>query len=73
MFMTALGSARLFFTGKLFRDYRTVLGQLAIGVASGAIVIVLIGTIAPAWVATIAGGMVSGALQPLLFKNVKYA
>ena len=73
MFDTALSSARLFLAGRLFRDNRRVLRQLALGAGAGAAVLVLVGLVAPLWLAAIAGGAVSGFLQPLLFKDLKYA
>jgi hypothetical protein len=69
----ALNSGKLFFTGKLFKDNKLVMRQLAIGVAVGAAVIVVLAQFAPLWAAAIAGGAVSGFLQPMLFKDLKYA
>lgn len=69
----ALNSGKLFFTGKLFKDNKLVMRQLAIGVAAGAVVIVAVAQFAPLWAAAIAGGAVSGFLQPILFKDLKYA
>ena len=43
----------------------SVLGYLIAGI--------VIGLFAPIWVAAIAAGAVSGAVQPVLFKDLKYA
>lgn len=73
MLDTAIDSAKLFFAGKLFKDYAKVMRQLAIGGGIGAAVVVAVGFFAPAWVAAVAGGGVAGFLQPVLFKDLKYA
>lgn len=73
MFGMAMDSAKLFVSGKLFQDSKKVLRQLAIGGGAGAAVIIVVGQFAPIWVAAIAGGAVAGFLQPILFKDLKYA
>ena len=73
MFGMAMDSAKLFFAGKLFQDTKKVLRQLAIGAGAGALAITVIGQFAPVWIAAIVGGAVSGFLQPILFKDLKYA
>ncbi|SMF30661.1 hypothetical protein SAMN06265365_13739 [Tistlia consotensis] len=73
MLSTALDSARLFFTGRLFRDNAKVMRQLVLGAAAGALVVIVVGQVAPFWAAAAAGGAVSGFLQPFLFKDLKYA
>lgn len=69
----AIDSTRLFIAGKLFRDPRVVFRQLAIGAGCGAIVMVILGQFLPLWVAAAVGGMLAGFLQPVLFKDLKYA
>ncbi len=69
----AMDSAKLFFAGKLFQDTKKVLRQLALGAGAGAIVMVVVSHFAPLWLAALAGGAVSGFLQPILFKDLKYA
>jgi hypothetical protein len=69
----ALNSARLFFAGKLFKDYALVLRQLAMGAAAGVIGGVLVGQMAPVWMAALVAGAISGFAQPMLFKDLKYA
>ncbi|MDJ0686728.1 MAG: hypothetical protein QNJ84_18750 [Alphaproteobacteria bacterium] len=66
-------SSKLFFAGKLFKDNKQVMQRLAIGAGLGAIVTVGVGYVAPIWAAAIAGGLVAGVLQPILFKDLKYA
>lgn len=66
-------SSKLFFAGKLFQDNKLAMRKLAIGAGAGAVVLILVAQVAPLWVAAIAGGVVSGALQPFLFKDLKYA
>ena len=73
MLSTAIESAKLFLSGKLFKDNAKVMRQLAIGAGVGAVVVVLVGQAAPLWLAAVAGGAVSGFLQPILFKDLKYA
>ena len=73
MFGMAIDSAKLFFAGKLFQDTKKVLRQLAIGVGVGVVAIAVIGQFAPIWIAAIVGGAASGFLQPILFKDLKYA
>ncbi len=69
----AMNSAKLFFAGKLFKDNKTVVRQLILGAGVGVIAGIVIGLFAPIWVAAIAAGAVSGAVQPVLFKDLKYA
>jgi hypothetical protein len=68
-----VSSSKLFFAGKLFQDNKSVVLRLALGAAVGAAVVVGVGLVAPVWAAAIAGGAVAGALQPVLFKDLKYA
>ena len=73
MLEMALNSAKLFFQGRLFQDNGKVIRQMALGMLVGAAVIVLLSLFLPLWVAAGGGGLVSGFLQPILFKNLKYA
>ena len=73
MFGMALDSAKLFFAGKLFQDNAKAMRQLATGVLAGVIATLIVGIFAHFWVAALAGGAVSGFLQPILFKDLKYA
>ena len=73
MIGTAIDSAKLLVSGKLFRDNGKALRQLAVGAGAGAVVVVVVGLFAPMWLAAVLGGAVSGFLQPILFKDLKYA
>ena len=73
MLETALSTGKLFVAGRLFRDNTAVMRQLALGAGAGAGVTILLGLIAPLWLAGMAGGAVAGFAQPLLFKNLKFA
>jgi hypothetical protein len=67
-------SVRLFARGKLFRDPRAVLRQWAIGfVAAAAGLVALVKLGAPLWLGVSLVAVLAGALQPFLFKNLKYA
>jgi hypothetical protein len=67
------GSLRLFIKGKLFRDPRQVARQWLIGVAATFIAMMVLAQIgAPLWLAVIAAALGGGALQPYLFKDLKY-
>ena len=68
----AMNSAKLFLQGKLFQDNSKMMGKLALGAGMGAIVIVVAGQFLPLWAAALAGGAVSGLVQPVLFKDLKY-
>lgn len=69
----AMNSAKLFFAGKLFKDNKAAMRQLMMGTGVGVIAGIVIGLFTPIWVAAIAAGAVSGAVQPVLFKDLKYA
>jgi hypothetical protein len=66
-------SLRLFLKGKLFRDPRMVVRQWLIGVAITGVVLVLLAKLGvPLWLAVLLASLGGGALQPFLFKNLKY-
>ncbi len=67
-------SFKLFVKGKLFREPKAVFRQWLIGFAlAAAIVLLLVKVGAAPWLAVVTAAIVSGGLQPLLFKNLKYA
>ncbi len=74
MFDMVLTSAKLFLTGKLFRNPLHVLAMSAIGVALtfavAALLLFVVG-LAPPLAAGISG-LIGGLAQPFLFKNLKY-
>jgi uncharacterized protein (DUF983 family) len=66
-------SLQLFLKGKLFRDPGAVLRQWLIGFAVAfAVVVLLVKVGTPVWLAVVVTALVGGALQPVLFKNLKY-
>jgi hypothetical protein len=68
-------SAGLFFQGRLFADTPRALIQLGIGIGIGvAFVLFLALAFAglPLWAAGLVAGAGGGALQPVLFKNLRY-
>lgn len=69
----AMDSAKLFFAGKLFQNNKVVMAKLAVGAGLGALALVGASQLLPIWIAALIGGAVSGAAQPLLFKDLKYA
>ena len=64
---------RLFLTGKLFKDNRSVMRLLLVGAATGASVLVITSLLMPLWTASMIGGATTGLLQPYLFRNIKFA
>jgi hypothetical protein len=68
-----LNSATLFIQGKLFRDKDSVLKKAYIGMAIAAFLVIFLAKInLPIWLAIIIASLVSGAIQPYLFKDLKY-
>ncbi len=73
MWSMATNSIGLFFRGKLFADPAKVYRQLAIGAIVTALLLVILAQIgAPLWSAALVAGLVGGALQPYLFKDLRY-
>lgn len=73
MFGMAMNSAKLFFAGKLFKDNSKVIRQMLMGAGAGIVAGVIVGQFAPVWLAALVAGAVSGFIQPILFKDLKYA
>ncbi|MEM1362161.1 MAG: hypothetical protein AAGF94_10655 [Pseudomonadota bacterium] len=73
MLEMALNSAKLFIAGKLFQDNKKALRQMLLAIVPGAILLLVIAQFAPIWLAAVIAGSVSGFLQPILFKDLKYA
>lgn len=68
-----LNSAKLFMKGKLFRDPMDVARQWAIGfIAALAVVVALRLAGVPLWLDVLVTALGVGALQPWLFKDLKY-
>ena len=73
MWTMATSSMNLFFRGKLFADPASAYRQLAIGIAVTAILMIGLGLAgAPLWAAALIAGLIGGALQPYLFKDLRY-
>lgn len=73
MWGMAQNSMSLFFRGKLFKDRGMVFRQLAIGIALTAILFLVLAKLgAPVPIAALVAGLIGGALQPYLFKDLRY-
>jgi len=64
----------LFLRGKLFADPGKAYTQLAIGILLTALTLVILAKFAPLplWAAAVFAGLVGGAIQPYLFRNLRY-
>jgi Flp pilus assembly protein TadB len=68
-----LQSAQLFLRGKLFRSPLHVAQRAAIGVVITALsCVVLVKLMGALWLAVLLSALLGGALQPWLFKDLKY-
>ena len=73
MWTMATSSMTLFFRGRLFADPAAAYRKLAIGVLVTALMVVVVGIAgAPLWAAALLAGLGGGALQPYLFKDLRY-
>ena len=64
----------LFVKGKLFRDFNQVVKQTLIGNAVAAVLLIVLAKVGlPLYVTVPLVGIIAGALQPWLFKDLKYA
>ncbi len=69
-----LNSLKLFFKGKLFREPRQVAKQWLIGFVVALVLLPLLVKLGvPLWLAVVVVALSTGALQPWLFRNLKYA
>lgn len=67
-------SLKLFLKGKLFRDPMQVARQWLIGFVVAAVVLPLLVKLGVSlWLAVVVVAFGTGALQPWLFRNLKYA
>ena len=69
----AANTLTMFFKGKLFKDMKQFMRQSAIGIMVTALLVIVLALVglAPLLAAGIAG-LLGGALQPYLFKDLKY-
>jgi hypothetical protein len=73
MWQMALNSIVLFFRGKLFADPGKVVQKLLIGIVVTALLLIVVAKVgAPLWVAALVAALIGGALQPYLFKDLRY-
>jgi hypothetical protein len=73
MWEMAQNSMSLFVKGKLFKDRGMVFRQLAIGVVATAVLFVVLAVSGVSlWLAALVAGLMGGALQPYLFKDLRY-
>ena len=73
MFDMFVNSVKLFFAGRLFRDGRAVLMQWLKGFAICLAVLLLVGALVSPTAGVILASLIGGFVQPLLFKDLKYA
>lgn len=69
-----MNSFILFWKGRLFQDIGHVIKQAVIGMVIAAVIVVVAVKAGLAlWVAIVIASLISGAIQPYLFKDLKYA
>jgi len=74
MWQAFTSSVQLLFKGKLFREPGAAFRQWLIGFAISAVGVVLLVKLGlPLGLAVVVVALAAGLLQPLLFKNLKYA
>ena len=73
MFDMFINSVKLFFAGKLFRDSRAVLRQWLKGFGLCLGLLLVLGWWVSPLVGVVVASLVGGLVQPLLFKDLKYA
>ncbi len=68
-----MNSASLFVKGKLFQDYKSVFIRLLIGIVITAVIGVALASLGTGmWIAIAIASLIGGALQPYLFRHLKY-
>ncbi len=73
MFQMFCNSVRLFLAGRLFRDGRAVFRQWLKGFVLCFGLVLLLGWLLSPLVGVVVAALVGGFVQPLLFKDLKYA
>jgi uncharacterized oligopeptide transporter (OPT) family protein len=68
-----LNSVKLFFAGKLFRETRAVMMQWLKGFALTLAAMLVFGFLVSPLAGVVVASLVGGFIQPLLFKDLKYA
>lgn len=73
MFEIAKHSLGLMARGKLFAEPAKVYRQAALGAIATALLLIALAVLgAPLWAAALIAGFTGGALQPYLFRNLRY-
>ncbi len=72
MFEIAKSSMLLFLQGRLFRNPNEVLRQLAIGIGLTIVLFLLLAKFVGLPIAAVIAGFLGGAIQPVLFKDLKF-
>ncbi|MGO9132796.1 MAG: hypothetical protein ACLP8A_01940 [Methylovirgula sp.] len=72
MLEMAKNSIILFFQGRLFKNQREVYRQLAIGVALTLFIFLALVKFTGLLLAALIAGFIGGAVQPYLFKDLKF-
>ena len=73
MFDMSMNSVKLFFAGKLFRDNRDVLVQWLKGFGVCLALLLVLGWFVSPLAGVVVASVVGGLIQPVLFKDLKYA
>jgi hypothetical protein len=68
-----MNSVKLFFAGKLFRESRAVMTQWLKGFALTLVAMLAFGFFVSPLIGVVVASLVGGFVQPLLFKDLKYA
>ncbi len=68
-----MNSVKLFFAGKLFRESRAVMMQWLKGFALTLVAMLTLGFFVSPLAGVVVASLVGGFIQPLLFKDLKYA
>lgn len=73
MIDTAKNAIILLLQGRLFAEPSKVYRQLAIGIIVTAIILFVVASVGvPPWIAALGAGLLGGALQPYLFRDLRY-
>jgi hypothetical protein len=73
MFDMLMNSIKLFFAGRLFRDGRAAAQQWLKGFGVTLAVMLVVGLAVSPLAGVVVASLVGGIVQPLLFKDLKYA
>lgn len=68
-----VNSVKLFIAGRLFRDSKAVMLQWLKGFALSLALMLAVGWFVSPLVGVVVASLVGGVIQPLLFKDLKYA